>query len=223
MAQEIKQLTATSKIKRSSYNTVAEWVKQAWDDIDIQLIQRSFKCCGISVANDGSEENLLFDYDLVEGYKANEYIFNYNERSDFTTSTYLDFSSQQHFLPQSSSSQDPPFQGPLFQTLSPQSSLPSSFPPQSSLPQSFPSQSSPPQSSLPQSSPPQSLKPQSFLSQNSPFQSFLPQGILSQSFPPQKLSPQQYLLSQQGPLHQQPHFQQNLLQQDYLALQYFLP
>ncbi|CAG8710438.1 19721_t:CDS:1, partial [Gigaspora rosea] len=71
--QEVKELTAASQIKCLPYNLIAEWVKHAWDDIDIQLIKCFFKCCGISIATDGSENHLLFDYDQVENNEINEH------------------------------------------------------------------------------------------------------------------------------------------------------
>ncbi len=50
MAEEIKKLTPTGHIQRPAYHTVAEWVDIAWRNVDSALIQRSFKCCGISNA-----------------------------------------------------------------------------------------------------------------------------------------------------------------------------
>ncbi|CAG8503369.1 3723_t:CDS:2 [Cetraspora pellucida] len=35
------------------------------DRVDIDLIKRSFKCCGILIQTDGSEDNMLFDYDNI--------------------------------------------------------------------------------------------------------------------------------------------------------------
>jgi hypothetical protein len=66
MAEEIKKLTPTGHIQRPAYNLVANWVKIAWDQVDSALIKRSFKCCGVSTAQDGSEENIMFDYNWVE-------------------------------------------------------------------------------------------------------------------------------------------------------------
>jgi hypothetical protein len=60
------------KIKRPSYATVAEWVRKSWRDVDISIIQRSFKCCGISTARDGSEDNLIFDYDNLNNMNKNK-------------------------------------------------------------------------------------------------------------------------------------------------------
>ena len=65
MAEEIKKLTPTGRIQRPAYSLVAEWVKTSWDNIDPMLIQRSFKCCGISNSRDGSEDKYIFDYDWM--------------------------------------------------------------------------------------------------------------------------------------------------------------
>ncbi|CAG8778839.1 200_t:CDS:1, partial [Cetraspora pellucida] len=42
------------------------------DAVDPSLIHRSFKCCGISNVQDGSEEHLIFDYDLVTKNNASD-------------------------------------------------------------------------------------------------------------------------------------------------------
>jgi hypothetical protein len=52
------------KIKQPSYATVVEWVRKS-RDVDISIIQRSFKFRRISTARDGSEDNLIFDYDSL--------------------------------------------------------------------------------------------------------------------------------------------------------------
>ncbi|CAG8505324.1 14900_t:CDS:2 [Acaulospora morrowiae] len=78
---------------------MAEWVKQAWDEIDPKLIQRSFKCCEISNNENGIEDSLIFDYDKVENiekitnnmnsieFNNNEienYVYNSNEENEFS-------------------------------------------------------------------------------------------------------------------------------------------
>lgn len=57
--------TATGKIKCPSYSTVATWVKDSWDEVSVDLIKKSFKCCGVSTKLDGSEDHLLFDFDKI--------------------------------------------------------------------------------------------------------------------------------------------------------------
>src|SRR5207249_7829345 len=53
-------------IKRPSYSLVANWVKESWDAIDPNMIMRSFKCCGVSNATDGSEDGLIFNFNKVQ-------------------------------------------------------------------------------------------------------------------------------------------------------------
>ncbi|CAB4424015.1 unnamed protein product [Rhizophagus irregularis] len=66
MSEAIKDYTSSGKIKRPSYSLVARWVKEGWDAIDINMIRRSFKCCGVSNAMDGTEDTLIFDFDRLE-------------------------------------------------------------------------------------------------------------------------------------------------------------
>jgi hypothetical protein len=66
MNEEIKEYTSSGKIKRPSYSLVATWVKESWDAVDINIIKRSFKCCGISNATNGSEDSLIFDFNKVQ-------------------------------------------------------------------------------------------------------------------------------------------------------------
>ncbi|GES99374.1 pogo transposable element with KRAB domain [Rhizophagus clarus] len=55
-----------SKIKRPTYSLVANWIKESWDSIDTNMIKRSFKCCGVLNSLDGSEDNLIFDFNKVK-------------------------------------------------------------------------------------------------------------------------------------------------------------
>jgi hypothetical protein len=74
MTNEVHNLTPAGRIKKPSYSLVSSWVKIAWEKIDSNLICKSFKCCGISVKTDGSEDDLIFDYDnlMVDENKENE-------------------------------------------------------------------------------------------------------------------------------------------------------
>ncbi|CAB4405234.1 unnamed protein product [Rhizophagus irregularis] len=57
MSSTIYALTPTRGINRPSYSTVATWVKGSWDDVDKDLIRRSFKCCEVLTNTDNDEEN----------------------------------------------------------------------------------------------------------------------------------------------------------------------
>ena len=43
---------------------LANWVKVAWESLDSDSIKGSFKCCGIPVKNDESENNYDCDSPL---------------------------------------------------------------------------------------------------------------------------------------------------------------
>jgi hypothetical protein len=72
MSSTIHTLTPAGRIKKPSYSTVATWVKESWDEVDEGLIKRSFKCCGISTNTNGSEDDVLFDYDRLLGKADND-------------------------------------------------------------------------------------------------------------------------------------------------------
>jgi len=66
MNEADKDYTPSGKIKRPSYSLVANWVKESWDAIDPTMIMRSFKCCGVSNAMNGTEDGLIFDFNKVQ-------------------------------------------------------------------------------------------------------------------------------------------------------------
>ena len=50
------------------------------DEVDENIIQNSFKCCGISTKTDGLEDDCLFDYDkLLGSVNDNDEIENLND------------------------------------------------------------------------------------------------------------------------------------------------
>jgi len=72
MSESLRELTPAGRIKRPSYETVVNWVNISWNAIDISLIQRSFKCCGISNKRDGTEDDLIFNYGHLEQVKSSD-------------------------------------------------------------------------------------------------------------------------------------------------------
>ncbi len=70
MNSKVCELTLSEKIKKPLYANVTSWVKRSQNDIDINLIKKSFKCCDISVARDDSEDNLVFDYNGLKNKKS---------------------------------------------------------------------------------------------------------------------------------------------------------
>ena len=63
MVSNIHTFTPAGKIKRPSYSMMATWIKESWDEVDISIIKRSFKCCGVSTCLNGSKDNQLFQYE----------------------------------------------------------------------------------------------------------------------------------------------------------------
>jgi len=72
MSDEVHELTPAGRIKKPAYSKVAQWVKVAWESINVIKIKNSFKCCGISVEKDGIEDDYIFDYDLLKDNIENE-------------------------------------------------------------------------------------------------------------------------------------------------------
>jgi hypothetical protein len=104
MCEAIKDYTPSGKIKRPSYSLVAKWVKEGWDAIDINMIRRSFKCCGVSNATDGTEDALIFDFDRLENKVSrknfgreveDERNENDTENSDENDSDYVESESEE--------------------------------------------------------------------------------------------------------------------------------
>ncbi len=99
MNEAIKEYTPSGKVKRPSYSLVANWVKESWDAIDLNMIRRSFKCCGVSNATDGSEDGLIFDFSKIEninnpGRGVEEDDDNDNESSDESSDEENDVESE---------------------------------------------------------------------------------------------------------------------------------
>ncbi|GBB83249.1 hypothetical protein RclHR1_01000005 [Rhizophagus clarus] len=89
MAETIKELTPTGKFRRPSYETVAHWVKDSWDAVDVNLIQRSFKCCGISNKRDGTEDDWIFNYDrLKQNNQLNDEVVVLSDKEDESDGEY---------------------------------------------------------------------------------------------------------------------------------------
>src|SRR5947207_12561733 len=66
MNEAIKEYTPSGRIKKPSYSLVANWIKDSWDAIDLNMIKRSFKCYGISNDINGLEDDLIFDLSKLE-------------------------------------------------------------------------------------------------------------------------------------------------------------
>uniref|UniRef100_A0A8C5P864 HTH CENPB-type domain-containing protein n=1 Tax=Leptobrachium leishanense TaxID=445787 RepID=A0A8C5P864_9ANUR len=57
------QLTKVGNLKKPEIELIAKWVRDAWEEIPEEMVQRAFKKCGISNAMDGSEDSALYEND----------------------------------------------------------------------------------------------------------------------------------------------------------------
>jgi hypothetical protein len=52
-------LNLTENSKKSNLFTVCGWVRDAWKSISNEIIKNSFKICGLTVNEDGSEDHMI--------------------------------------------------------------------------------------------------------------------------------------------------------------------
>ncbi|GES73570.1 pogo transposable element with KRAB domain isoform X2 [Rhizophagus clarus] len=89
MISNIHAFTSTGKIKRPSYSMAATWVKESWDEISKDLIQRSFKSCEISTNLDGLEDDCIGDHDSLLD-RDNKMIENSDDSTDENYEEYAE-------------------------------------------------------------------------------------------------------------------------------------
>ena len=58
--------TPAGKKKAPSRNMVLRWVHEAWWEIPVEMVAKSFKTCGISNSLDGTEDNELYNEEAQE-------------------------------------------------------------------------------------------------------------------------------------------------------------
>ena len=82
VADPVRELTETGKIKRAAPSEVARWLSAAWKDIQESIIIRSFKKCCINNALDVTEDDILWEDD-GEDKDDNDWVTdNYSVMSD---------------------------------------------------------------------------------------------------------------------------------------------
>ncbi|GBC09063.1 hypothetical protein RclHR1_00860001 [Rhizophagus clarus] len=79
----------SGKIKRPSYSMAMTWVKESWNEISKDLIQRSFKSCGISTNLDGSKDDCIGNHDSLLN-RDNEIIENSDDSTDENYEEYAE-------------------------------------------------------------------------------------------------------------------------------------
>lgn len=68
-----KSFTPAGNVRAAPLDLITTWVLDSWNDLSDQIIQRSFKKCGISNALDGTEDDLLWEDDAVDQVDPFEY------------------------------------------------------------------------------------------------------------------------------------------------------
>ena len=66
MLEGEKTFTAGGNMQAASLPVVAEWVKSSWNEVGNDMVERSFKKCGISNAMNGTEDDLIYDADVFD-------------------------------------------------------------------------------------------------------------------------------------------------------------
>ena len=56
-----KTFTPGGQLRAASLVTVCQWVKELWQELSKEMVERSFKKCGISNALDGTEDDLVWE------------------------------------------------------------------------------------------------------------------------------------------------------------------
>ena len=54
-------LTASGRMRKAELNVICNWIKQAWDEIPTEMIQKSFLKCCITNALDGTEDDDVWE------------------------------------------------------------------------------------------------------------------------------------------------------------------
>lgn len=68
--------TPSGKKRAPSKELVLQWIQKAWQEIPADLIANSFKCCGISNALDGTEDEAVWDEEEAGEEEADDELEN---------------------------------------------------------------------------------------------------------------------------------------------------
>lgn len=82
MATTTHQFTPSGRIKKPSLELIVKWVIDSWDEIDAEIIIKSFKKCCISNALDGSEDDLIWEPALDVEENNADYVSSSQESDD---------------------------------------------------------------------------------------------------------------------------------------------
>jgi hypothetical protein len=54
-------LTPNGKIKRASMSVIVQWISKAWKEMPVNIIPKLFIKCCLSNAEDGTQDDILWD------------------------------------------------------------------------------------------------------------------------------------------------------------------
>ena len=57
LSEGVHQYTEGGSIKAASRKRIVEWILDAWSQLPKEIMTKSFKCCGLNLANDGTEDD----------------------------------------------------------------------------------------------------------------------------------------------------------------------
>ena len=59
MANGQHTFTAAGNMRAPPRREIVQWIIEAWNDLDKDIIVNSFKCCALTLAVDGSQDELI--------------------------------------------------------------------------------------------------------------------------------------------------------------------
>ena len=66
MQEADSNLTPTGKMGKTTIGEVCSWVIKSWNGVKKEIVIKSFKKCGISNAMDGTEDDAIYEEELIE-------------------------------------------------------------------------------------------------------------------------------------------------------------
>ena len=59
LSEVVHQFTEDGNMKPPSWKRIIEWVLDVWSQLSKENIKKVFKCCGLNLANDGTEDDFI--------------------------------------------------------------------------------------------------------------------------------------------------------------------
>ena len=59
LSEVVYQFTEGGNMKPPSWKRIIEWVLDVWSQLSKENIKKEFKCCGLNLVNDGTEDDFI--------------------------------------------------------------------------------------------------------------------------------------------------------------------